>query len=106
MSVKETLATLADKINGNPEGIQELDVTYQLDLNEVYQIRFHEGKVEVAEGTPWEAVCTLQLSDDNFVKLVEGSLNPTSAFMTGKLKIKGALGQALKLQSIFNQYSK
>lgn len=106
MSVKETLVALVDKINQKPEGIQGLEVTYQLDLNEVYQIRFNEGQVEMAEGTPWEAVCTLQLNDENFVKLVEGSLNPTTAFMMGKLKVKGALGQALKLQSILNQYSK
>lgn len=105
MSVNTVLTTLAEKINQNPEGIAGVEAIYQLDLSGgSYQVRFHEGKAEYAEGTPWEPICTLQMTDENFVKLVEGNLSPTSAFMMGKLKVKGELGQALKLQSILKKY--
>ncbi|MBA4494607.1 SCP2 sterol-binding domain-containing protein [Paenactinomyces guangxiensis] len=105
MSANFVLTALVEKINENPEGISEVEAVYQLDLSGgTYQVRFSRGKAECAEGTPWESQCTLQISDDNFSKLVEGKLSPTAAFMSGKLKVKGELGQALKLQSILQKY--
>ncbi|KAF4718743.1 Clusterin-associated protein 1 [Perkinsus olseni] len=40
--------------------------------------------------------CTFQLSDKDFLQLAANKLNPQMAFMTGKLKIKGDLGKAMK----------
>ncbi len=34
-------------------------------------------------------------------KIVAGEQNPTTAYMTGKLKIKGDMGAAMKLQKLF-----
>jgi putative sterol carrier protein len=34
-------------------------------------------------------------------KVDVGDVNPTSAYMTGKLKIKGDMGAAMKLQKLF-----
>ena len=44
-----------------------------------------------------EAEVTLTASVEVFQDLIEGNLNPTTAFMTGKLKVDGALGMAMKL---------
>ena len=44
-----------------------------------------------------DAQCTLIISLDNFMAMAEGKLDGTSAFMTGKLKIQGDMGIALKL---------
>ncbi|HYC05740.1 MAG TPA: SCP2 sterol-binding domain-containing protein [Azospirillaceae bacterium] len=44
-----------------------------------------------------EADTTLKISLDDFVKLSRGDLNPTWAFTTGKLKVQGNMGVALKL---------
>src|SRR5690625_3109968 len=52
------------------------------------------------------ADCTLKMSSDDFVKMTEGELNGTQAFMSGKLKIKGNMGLALKLQDILQSYNK
>ena len=38
---------------------------------------------------------------ETFEKIVTGEQNPTTAYMTGKLKIKGDMGAAMKLQKIF-----
>ena len=35
------------------------------------------------------------------MKIANGEANPTTAYMTGKLKIKGDMGAALKLQKLF-----
>ncbi|WP_139488713.1 SCP2 sterol-binding domain-containing protein [Brevibacillus dissolubilis] len=108
MAVREVLHALIEKINANPEPIQGLSLNYQFDLSGddggTLQIRIADGQVEYAEGTPYEPVCTLQLSDQNFIKLVNDDLNPTTAFMMGKLKVKGDISLALKLHSLFKKY--
>jgi len=47
-----------------------------------------------------EADCTISMSIENFEKLIDGDLNPTTAFMMGKLKIDGSMGVAMKLQGL------
>jgi putative sterol carrier protein len=59
-----------------------------------------DGTVSVAEGDG-EADTTISTNEENFEKIVAGELNPTTAYMTGKLKIKGDMGAAMKLQKLF-----
>ena len=42
------------------------------------------------------------LSDQDLQKLMAGNLDPTLAYMTGKLKVEGSMGVALKLTSMFS----
>jgi putative sterol carrier protein len=63
-------------------------------------VQVEDGKVSVSEGTG-EADTTIQATEENFLAISRGELNPTTAYMTGKLKIKGDMGAALKLQKLF-----
>ena len=47
-----------------------------------------------------EADCVMIASEEDFAKMLSGDLNSMMAVMTGKLKIKGDMGVAMKLQSI------
>ncbi len=47
-----------------------------------------------------ETSVTLTASAETFEGMMSGDVNPTMAFMTGKLKIDGSMGQAMKLASI------
>lgn len=47
-----------------------------------------------------DASCTLSADADTFQAMMDGSLNPTAAFMTGKLKVDGDMGVAMKLGSL------
>lgn len=47
------------------------------------------------------ADCTVTVDFQDFNDLLSGSLNPMGAFMTGKLKIDGDMGVAMKLSSLF-----
>jgi putative sterol carrier protein len=47
-----------------------------------------------------DADCTLVISPDNLTKIMHGELDATMAFMTGKLKVKGNTGIAMKLASV------
>lgn len=101
-----TVTELVDKVNENPDGIADMEVIYQIDVtNGPFQLRFHEGRVETAEGTPWKAACTLEMSDEDCEKLLTGKLNPTIAFMSGKITVKGDLSKALKLQAVIKKYT-
>ena len=47
--------------------------------------------------------CTMTLDSDDFVKIFKGELNPTQAFMGGKLKIKGDMMVAMKLEKLMGK---
>ena len=49
-----------------------------------------------------DADCLIIVSPENFMALVKGELNPMMAMMTGKVKIKGDMGVAMKLQSLIS----
>jgi len=49
-----------------------------------------------------DADCQVDVSFDDFLALVKGELNPMGAVMGGKIKIKGDMGVAMKLQSLFS----
>ncbi|MDP1753469.1 MAG: SCP2 sterol-binding domain-containing protein [Reyranella sp.] len=46
------------------------------------------------------ADCTIKMDFGDFSDLIGGKLDGMTAFMTGKLKIEGDMGVAMKLQSI------
>lgn len=47
-----------------------------------------------------EADCTISISLDDFQAMTTGELDPTSAFMMGKLKVDGDMSIAMKLQGL------
>lgn len=49
-----------------------------------------------------DADCVVQISEADFEALVKGELNPMGAFMSGKIKVKGDMGVAMKLQSLLS----
>ncbi len=65
-----------------------------------WKVDVDDGKVIVTEGGG-DADAVISASEETFMKIVAGEQNPTSAYMTGKLKIKGDMGAAMKLQKLF-----
>jgi putative sterol carrier protein len=47
-----------------------------------------------------DADCTMTANAETFEGILEGDVNPTAAFMTGRLKVEGDMGLAMKLGSI------
>jgi putative sterol carrier protein len=65
-----------------------------------WHVDVRDGAITVTQGGG-EADATITTSGETFEKIVAGEQNPTTAYMTGKLKIKGDMGAAMKLQKIF-----
>ena len=63
-----------------------------------------EGTVIIDEGVARAgdepADCTLTASADTFRDMLDGALDPTGAFMSGRLAIEGDMGLAMKLASL------
>jgi putative sterol carrier protein len=104
----EIFQLIEKALNENPKPVQDLNVVYQYDLSgdegATYQLHLSGGKAKVEKGASAKADCTLQMSADDFKDLLSGNLSGTAAFMTGKLKVKGNIGLALKLENILRQY--
>lgn len=49
-----------------------------------------------------EAECTMTADAETFEAILSGDMNPTSAFMTGKLTVDGDMGTAMKLGSVLS----
>ena len=49
-----------------------------------------------------EADVTLSADAETFQSILEGETNSTAAFMTGKLKVDGDMGMAMKLASVLS----
>ena len=47
-----------------------------------------------------DAACTITTDMETFKGMYDKSVSPQAAFMTGKIKIAGDMGIALKLQSV------
>lgn len=66
----------------------------------LWLVKVADGAIDVTAGAG-EADATITASGETFEKIVSGEQNPTTAYMTGKLKIKGDIGAAMKLQKLF-----
>jgi putative sterol carrier protein len=49
-----------------------------------------------------EAEVTMTADADTFQEIMSGDLNPTAAFMSGKLKLDGDMGTAMKLGGVLS----
>jgi len=69
-----------------------------------YYLDLKNGGGACGEGNPAGDVdATLTMTSANFQKMFSGKLKPTTAFMSGRLKISGNMGKAMKLEKLMGQ---
>jgi putative sterol carrier protein len=100
MTVQEFFDTLPDKVD--PDKTAGMNNSYVFDIEGAgeWTVSVADGAVSVVEGAG-DADCTISASEETLMKIAKGEANATTAYMTGKLKIKGDMGAALKLQKLF-----
>lgn len=59
------------------------------------------GDSNVVSNEDKDADATVKVSAEDFANLLSGDLNPMTAFMSGKIKVDGDMGVAMKLQKLF-----
>ena len=94
-------------IKANPDRAAGMTAVYQFDLSGdeggLFHIVMRDGVGEAGAGAKDDPNITISMSASDFVDMRTGKLDPTMAFMSGKIKIKGDMGLAMKLQSVLRQ---
>lgn len=92
------------KMQNNPNASKEINAVYQFDITGpmggTWTVDLTKTPGEVRPGADASAKCTVTCADQDFMKIVNKQLNPQMAFMSGKLKIKGDMGLAMKLTKV------
>lgn len=99
-SVQEFFQNLESRADASKTAGMNNSYVFDIDGAGQWKVDVEDGAVKVAEGGG-DADCTISASEETFQKIVAGEQNATSAYMTGKLKIKGDMGAAMKLQKLF-----
>jgi putative sterol carrier protein len=102
-SVQEFFSDLGSRFK--PDKAAGLNAVYQFDITGDAGGQWHadiaDGTCTVSAGEAPNPSITITAGDDDWLSIVSGRLNPQMAFMQGKLKVKGDMGLAMRLQSIF-----
>jgi putative sterol carrier protein len=95
---------MPEKLRGQPDVVAKINAVYQFNISGPgggqWSVDCTQPGGAVSEGTAAAAKCTVAATDADFLNIVNGKLNPQMAFMSGKLKIQGDMGLAMKLQQI------
>ena len=63
-----------------------------------FTVAVADGACTVAEGDDPAATSRVSVGDDTWLGIVDGRVDPVTAFMTGKIRIRGNMQDVLKLQ--------
>jgi putative sterol carrier protein len=100
MDPREFFDTLPSRVDAARTAGVNKSYVFDIEGAGVWKVDVTDAGVEVTEGGG-DADVTIHASEDTFRAIAEGKQNPTTAFMTGKLKIDGDMSAAMKLQNLF-----
>ena len=99
-SVQEFFDGLSARVDESKTAGMNNSYVFDIEGAGTWTVKVASGAVSVSEGAE-DSDVTISTSEENFMKIVRGEQNPTTAYMSGKLKIKGDMGAAMKLQKLF-----
>ena len=103
MTVAENFATLVTLFN--PAAAAGINKTFQWNVTGAeegkYALKVADGNCELIPGGVDKPDVTFTISDQDWLKMGEGKLDPQSAFFSGQLKVAGDIGLALKFAQLF-----
>jgi putative sterol carrier protein len=100
-TVQEFFETLPSRADASKTAGMNNSYGFDIEGAGQWTVKVEDGSVSVVDGLEDGADVTISASQEVFEKIVAGEQNPTSAYMTGKLKLKGDMGAAMKLQKLF-----
>jgi putative sterol carrier protein len=102
-SVQEYFETLPQRFVS--AAAKSLQAVFQFELTGdgggTYHVSVDNGTMKVNEGAHPSPTATIKMGGDDYVKMVNGKLNGTMAFMKGQMKVTGNMLLAQKMQAIF-----
>ena len=92
--IQQAITSLEAKIEGH-----EIEGSIKFQIEDVGSIVIDGDKVKESDE---DADCTLSGNLETFMDIFNGNTSSTSAFMSGKLKIDGSMGTAMKYNAILS----
>jgi putative sterol carrier protein len=98
-SAPEFFEGLAARVS--PQGARALEASYRFDIDGAGSWRVEsEGDRLVVSESDAPADCVIRADEKTFLRIVRGEQSPMGAYMTGKVKVEGDLGLALRLRDL------
>src|SRR3990167_5920157 len=94
---------IGPKLDGKADQVKIINSIYEFNItdeNATWTIDLTKDTNFVSEGSTGNAKCIVSIKAEDLMSILDKKLNPQMAFMTGKLKVKGDMGLALKLGTI------
>jgi putative sterol carrier protein len=100
MEPREFFETLEARVDASKTAGMNNSYVFDIEGAGTWKVDVVDGTVKVTEGGN-DADVTIRASEETFTAIASGEQNPTTAYMTGKIKIDGDMGAAMKLQKLF-----
>jgi putative sterol carrier protein len=99
-SAREFFAQVPARID--PEQARRLDASYRFDVEGAGSWRLEgDGERVVVSESDAPADCVIRTDEATFLGIVGGRQSAMAAYMTGKIRVEGDLGLALRLRDLF-----
>lgn len=104
-TVKEIFAEMPNRLNADAakgmNSVIQFNLSGDGDNGGTYHVIIKDGTAEVKDGAHASPSMTMTMAGTDYVDMTTGKLNGQMAFMSGKLKIAGDMGLAMKMQTLF-----
>jgi len=102
-TIRETFELMPLRFHADKAGNTNAVIQYEItgDGGGTWHAVIKNGECAVNEGADPSPTVTLQASASDWMTVITGAQNGQALFMAGKLKIKGDMGLAMKLPSMF-----
>ena len=95
---------MPEKLKAKPDLVTKINAVYQFNISGPgggqWQVDCTQPGGAISAGVAAAPRCTVAATDQDFLAIVNGKMNAQMAFMSGKLRIQGDMGLAMKLQQI------
>jgi putative sterol carrier protein len=87
--------------NADASRVSDLTASYRFDIEGAgsWRVNVQAGAVTV-EQSQEPADCMIATDEQTFLGVVQNQLSPIGAFMTGKIRVEGDMGLALRLREL------
>ena len=103
MNFEELLAKVratASTVDVSGHDFLAVQVNLTGDASGVFYVEVKDGRISVEPYEYNDRQCTITMASKDFLKLMEGKMDPVLAFTLGKLKVDGDVGKALEFSKL------
>jgi len=93
--------TILETLTAGASKVPAIGKSLKFDFGETKIVVDGTGTGNVISTEDKEADCTVAVSQEDLIGMMNGTVNPMTAFMSGKVKVHGDMGVAMKMQSLF-----